>query len=278
MDNPYIPNTSAIPNIIFDYWMFHLSPAEFKVLMCIARKTYGWHKTIDRISIKQLEKMTGLHRSGIIKNLHNLIEIGLINKTKNKTPDGDDGPNEYEINVYCVGGGSALNRPGVVDSIDHGVVDSVDPQKKDYTKERLTKEYTPQSPHKISSKKQDSANAECVGVSSPPSKKDIKKSYGDDGTVKLTEQQYDDLLKVMTPKERDSWIQDVSLDIAKKGEANFNKKYKSHYHTILSWKRFREQKLGAAGKDNSKIAKHRQGSMMVIPGDYEDFNDEITKL
>ena len=56
--NNYIPNTSAIPNVLFDYWMEKLSPAEFKVLLCIARKTYGWHKDNDLISIKQIEKMT----------------------------------------------------------------------------------------------------------------------------------------------------------------------------------------------------------------------------
>lgn len=136
-NNNYIPNTSSIPNILFDYWMNRLSPAQFKVLMCVARKTYGWHKHNDLISIKQIETMTGLHRSGIIKNIDSLIEIGLINKIKSKTPDGDDAPNRYEINVYCVEGGSLQNRLGVVDTVDQGVVYSVDPQKKDYTKENI---------------------------------------------------------------------------------------------------------------------------------------------
>ena len=30
MNNDYIPNTSAIPNILLDYWMEHLQPKEFK--------------------------------------------------------------------------------------------------------------------------------------------------------------------------------------------------------------------------------------------------------
>ena len=100
--NHYIPNTSSIPNILFDYWMLHLTPAEFKVLMCIARKTYGWRKDFDRISITQIEKMTGLSRKGITKNLDALIEHGLITKIKSKTSDGDDAPNQYEVNVHCL--------------------------------------------------------------------------------------------------------------------------------------------------------------------------------
>jgi phage replication O-like protein O len=140
MSNNYIPNTSAIPNVLFDYWMGILTPAEFKVLMCIARKTYGWHKVSDLISLKQIEKITGLHRSGIIKNVDSLVGRGLLNKIKSKTTDGDDAPNMYEINVYCVEGGSLLNRPGVVYSVDQGVVYSVDPQKKDSTKYNIQKD------------------------------------------------------------------------------------------------------------------------------------------
>lgn len=146
--NLYIPNTSAIPNILFDYWMFKLSPAEFKVLMCIARKTYGWHKNNDQISIRQIEKMTGLHRSGIIKNIDSLTTLGLLNKIKSKTSDGDDAPNRYEVNVYCVEGGSLQNRLGVGESVDPPVVYSVDPQKKDLTKERHTKENIARSEEK----------------------------------------------------------------------------------------------------------------------------------
>lgn len=146
MNNNYIPNTSSIPNILFDYWMEKLSPAEFKVLMCVARKTYGWHKNNDAISLKQIEKMTGLHRSGIVKNVDRLVELGLLNKIKSKTTDGDDAPNRYEINVYCVEGGSLQNRPPVVDSVDYGVVYSVDPQKKDYTKENIQNNNPPIPP------------------------------------------------------------------------------------------------------------------------------------
>jgi phage replication O-like protein O len=166
MDNNYIPNTSAIPNVLFDYWMNLLSPAEFKVLMCVARKTYGWHKNNDLISIKQIEKMTGLHRSGIIKNVDALVERGLLNKVKSKTTNGDDAPNRYEINVYCVGGDSLLSRLGVVYSVDYGVVYSVDPQKKDYTKENIQNNTPPIPPQNNAASAVIAASAagECAGL------------------------------------------------------------------------------------------------------------------
>ena len=122
------PNVTQVPNIFFEYWMAQLTPAEFKVLMCLSRKTFGWHKKKDKVSIKQIQKMTQLHKSGIVKNVQKLIDLGLVKKIKSKTSDGDDAPNEYEIVVYSVGGGSLLSRQRVVDSVDNGVVYSVDTQ------------------------------------------------------------------------------------------------------------------------------------------------------
>ncbi len=140
MSNPFIPNSTPTPNIILDEWMFQLSNAEFKVLMCICRKTYGWHKEKDQISLKQIEKMTGLSRRGITQNLDSLLKYGLILKIKSKTSDGDDAANQYMINVNCMVPGSEIDSPPVVNSVHHGVVNSVHPQKKLYTKETNTKE------------------------------------------------------------------------------------------------------------------------------------------
>lgn len=102
MNNPYIPNSASIPNILFDYWMEILTPAEFKVVMCIARKTYKKCSHIDLISLKEIEKMTNLSRSGIIKNINNLMKLGLISKIKIINSDGNDTANLYEINT-CLG-------------------------------------------------------------------------------------------------------------------------------------------------------------------------------
>lgn len=98
MTSAYIPNTAAIPNIIFDHWMAILTPAEFKVLMAIARKTYGWQKQKDRISLRQLVELTGLNKSSVVKAIENLIQHDLVSKIKCKGEYGDE-PNLYEINL-----------------------------------------------------------------------------------------------------------------------------------------------------------------------------------
>ena len=59
MEKSLILNSTQIPNIIFDEWMAEITPAEFKVVMTIARQTYGWHKETDRIAYSQLEYKTG---------------------------------------------------------------------------------------------------------------------------------------------------------------------------------------------------------------------------
>ncbi len=153
-NNLYTPNTSPIPNILFDYWMAKLTPAEFKVLMAIARKTYGWHKQKDRISLRQLTELTGLHKSGVIKATEKLLELNLVIKFKFKDEfDGSDAPNQYEINtdfglegVEKNEGGCLHSRQGVVDSVDRGGVYTVDTQKKLYTKETLQNNKPPIPP------------------------------------------------------------------------------------------------------------------------------------
>lgn len=138
MSNLFIPNTAPIPNVIFDYWMSRLSPAEFKVLMCVARKTYGWHKIKDAISLTQMEKMSGLSRFGIGKCLKTLIEKNLVIKIKNKTPKGDDDTSIYEINVNCMEEGRQPSLPPVGNSVAPPVGNSVAPQKTLYTKDNTT--------------------------------------------------------------------------------------------------------------------------------------------
>ncbi len=220
------PNYTQIPNEIFDYWMEKLTPAEFKVLLCICRKTFGWQKRYDCISLKQITSLTGLSKMGIIKNIDRLMELGLITKIKSKSSDGDDAPNVYEINVNSVGGGSKPSLLGVVNSVDTPVVNSVDTQKKDPTKERHTKE-------KENTRAPEGAQ-----------------TYGENGLVKLQLKEFEDLLKHMSESERKERLIDLELAILKTGEPEFNRKYKSHYATILSWKRLDDKKKEPSWKKN----------------------------
>jgi len=54
--------------------------SEFQVLLFIIRKTYGFHKKSDRISLSQFEQGTGLSRPTVIKTLKNLIARNMVVK------------------------------------------------------------------------------------------------------------------------------------------------------------------------------------------------------
>lgn len=112
------PNYTQIPNVIFDYWMEKLSPAQFKILLCICRKTFGYHKEKDRISLRQIESMSGMGKKAIIEAIKVLEEHELLIKFQSTTEWGDPAPNQYEINVCEIedeiqkGGGSVLKTQG----------------------------------------------------------------------------------------------------------------------------------------------------------------------
>jgi len=52
--------------------------SEGQVLWAIIRKTYGWHKKADRISISQLSEMTGVSRRMVIYAIKNLEAKNMI--------------------------------------------------------------------------------------------------------------------------------------------------------------------------------------------------------
>jgi phage replication O-like protein O len=72
------PNHTQTPNELFDHWLPHLTEAELKVLLVIFRKTFGWHKNRDKISITQLMTLTGLAKHSVINAGRTLHQKGLI--------------------------------------------------------------------------------------------------------------------------------------------------------------------------------------------------------
>jgi len=64
--------------------MKELSGSEFKVIMAILRKTLGWHKWADYISISQIMEATGLSNRQCIDCVNSLEKKGFINTNKSK--------------------------------------------------------------------------------------------------------------------------------------------------------------------------------------------------
>lgn len=83
------PNYTQIPNAIFDLMAdkdANLKEAELRVILAIARKTFGWHKKRDKISLSQLEAATAMTRKSVKSGLDAAIERGIVRRT----PDRND--------------------------------------------------------------------------------------------------------------------------------------------------------------------------------------------
>lgn len=104
------PNTTQIHNVILDYWIRELDEIEFKILLFICRKTFGWHKKRDRISISQICDAIDKSDSAVRKALSRLIKFGLVKRVMNKTSYGDNAPNSYEINMLTINKKQKLDR------------------------------------------------------------------------------------------------------------------------------------------------------------------------
>lgn len=74
------PRHTRIPNAILDS-MAELTEPELRVLLIITRKTIGWQKECDLLSLSQLEECTGLSRPAVNKALHTAIERGWVECT-----------------------------------------------------------------------------------------------------------------------------------------------------------------------------------------------------
>lgn len=62
---------------------WHLSSYEQRVLWVVFRKTWGWHKKEDWISLSQFSISTGISRSHVCRSLNLLIKQNMITKRGN---------------------------------------------------------------------------------------------------------------------------------------------------------------------------------------------------
>ena len=86
MANPQLENGyTPIANEILDHLMqIHLSPNQWQVLLCIIRKTYGFHKKVDTIANSQIMQVTRLGKTVVSRVLRQLDELQVIDR-KSKT-------------------------------------------------------------------------------------------------------------------------------------------------------------------------------------------------
>lgn len=76
----FIPNSFMVANAFVDEAMYKISDASVKIYLLIIRKTRGWAKESDALSIRQLEKLSRKSKPTVIKCLAELEKVGLIKK------------------------------------------------------------------------------------------------------------------------------------------------------------------------------------------------------
>lgn len=91
----FIPNAFQIPNSVVDELMAEMSGVELKCYLFVIRKTKGWNKEYDAISLTQFIKFTGAGKTAVVDALKNLVELGLLVK---KT--GVRNTSVYAINLF----------------------------------------------------------------------------------------------------------------------------------------------------------------------------------
>ena len=77
----FIPNSFQIANAVVDDFLCLMSGNAWKCYILIVRKTRGWQKTHDSLSISQIQKFTGIKKEETVqKAINELVDLGLIGK------------------------------------------------------------------------------------------------------------------------------------------------------------------------------------------------------
>lgn len=137
-------NYTQLPNVILDEYLPLMGIAELKVVMFVARKTFGWQKEDDKISLSQMEDATGLSRQGVIDGVNAAIERGVLcrvqvgqgflyhlNIDENVTSQASRLVKPVDQSSELTSQDSRLELVKPVDQLEQKLVKPVDTQKKD---------------------------------------------------------------------------------------------------------------------------------------------------
>lgn len=103
------PTYTVVPDEVFDELLADLTGAELKVLLYICRRTFGFKKSSDTISLNQiadgittkdgrvLDQGTGLSQRHVQRTVRSLEEKNIVEVDRQVSEDGDS-----DINVYSL--------------------------------------------------------------------------------------------------------------------------------------------------------------------------------
>lgn len=151
----FISNAFMLPNDLIDkgYMALMKGPA-LACYLFIARKTRGWNKSTDSISVSQLVEGTGYNKDSVLKGCEKLVELGIVVR-KSFTNQ----PAKYELtdSIFAV---DILDSENIaVESLDSAVesLDSTHSKKSTHnnnykTTNTKTNINTPEEPKPVSKK------------------------------------------------------------------------------------------------------------------------------
>ena len=91
----FIPNAFQIPNSVIDELLAKLTCAELKCYLFVVRKTKGWNKESDSISVSQFMEVTGLSNRSVITACESLVEMELLERS-----GGERKLNTYSVKAF----------------------------------------------------------------------------------------------------------------------------------------------------------------------------------
>jgi Bacteriophage replication protein O len=139
------PNYTPVPDELFDEQLPDLSGAELKVLLYIIRRTFGFKKESDNISLNQLlhgittkedvvlDRGTGLSKKTLLDTIRNLIEKNLIISERRRSKEKGDEPTMYRLNIVGETPENTNTPRGVKSTPGGGVKSTPHPSDKNYT-------------------------------------------------------------------------------------------------------------------------------------------------
>ena len=200
------PNYTPVPDELFDEQLPDLSGAELKVLLYIIRRTFGFKKESDNISLSQLlhgittkenivlDRGTGLSKKTLLETIKNLIEKNLIISERRRSKEKGDEPTTYRLNIIGETPENNNTPRGVKSTPGGGVKSTPHPSDKNYTtQETVIQETVNNTVNGVVKGREKSTLQELPDLGDPPEKiayiaKDIiLKALGDEKSVRFYE-------------------------------------------------------------------------------------------
>ncbi|SYZ72214.1 hypothetical protein TRIP_C20329 [Candidatus Zixiibacteriota bacterium] len=122
------PRYTQVPDELFDELLSELSGSEVKVLLYVVRRTFGFKRDSDHISLSQmtngiqkkdgsiLDKGTGLDKKTVIRAVRALVSKGILVHTRKSSPENGNESSEYALNIVNTPWWNNTTRPLVEES------------------------------------------------------------------------------------------------------------------------------------------------------------------